>query len=237
MEGKTPIVHKTRTQTVAELLRERILSGQIRAGEPLRQDALARAFNVSRIPVREALLLLEAEGLVEFEAHKGASATELSIPKVEELFELRVLIESHVFERSIDRLTSEDLDEAERILDEFDHALDTGTRVNSWSEMNAAFHRTLYRHAERPEAMELIRGINTQADRYIRMQLLYTAGIERAEVEHRRLIELCRQKAKDEALALLRSHIEAAGESIKKLLLAQQRENAEDGKVSPAGRS
>ncbi|HKJ95995.1 MAG TPA: GntR family transcriptional regulator [Gammaproteobacteria bacterium] len=226
MQGKSPIVHKTRTQTVAELLRERILSGQIQAGEPLRQDALARAFNVSRIPVREALLLLEAEGLVEFEAHKGAYATELSIAKVEELFELRGLIESHVFERSIDRLTPEDLDEAERILDEFDHALDTGTRVNSWSEMNAAFHQTLYRHSGRPEALELIRGINTQADRYIRMQLLYTAGIERAETEHRELIELCRRGAKDEALDLLRRHIEAAGASIKKLLIAQQRENA-----------
>lgn len=65
------VEYKTRTQVVVEEIRKRILSGSIKAGEPLRQAALAEELNVSRIPVREALLQLEAEGLVEFEAHKG----------------------------------------------------------------------------------------------------------------------------------------------------------------------
>ena len=80
------IEHKTRTQLVAEAIREKILSGEIKAGEPLRQAALAEELNVSRIPVREALLQLEAEGLVNFEAHKGATATQLSADQIDEIF-------------------------------------------------------------------------------------------------------------------------------------------------------
>lgn len=101
MSRTTPIVHKTRTQLVVEVLRERILSGDIAAGEPLRQSALAEALNVSRIPVREALLQLEAEGLVKFEPHKGATATVLSVEQVTELFELRAMIETDLLAKAI----------------------------------------------------------------------------------------------------------------------------------------
>ena len=80
------IIYKTRTQLVVETLREKILSGEIKAGQPLRQAALADELNVSRIPIREALLQLEGEGLVAFEPHKGATATELNADQVDELF-------------------------------------------------------------------------------------------------------------------------------------------------------
>ena len=80
------IIYKTRTQLVVETLREKILSGEIKAGQPLRQTALAHELNVSRVPVREALLQLEGEGLVVFESHKGAKATPLNSDHVVELF-------------------------------------------------------------------------------------------------------------------------------------------------------
>ncbi len=68
-------VFKTRTQLVEEAIRTQILKGELKTGQPLRQDALAKEFNVSRIPVREALVQLEAQGLVSFEPHKGATVT------------------------------------------------------------------------------------------------------------------------------------------------------------------
>ena len=76
---------KTRAQHVADDLRERILGGEFKGGSQLRQDALARDYDVSRIPVREALLTLESEGLVEFHAHRGAFTTELSVAAIREL--------------------------------------------------------------------------------------------------------------------------------------------------------
>lgn len=228
MAQKPGIVYKTRTQMVVDILREKILSGEIRAGEPLRQDALAKEFNVSRIPVREALLQLEAQGLVHFEAHKGATATELSLAKIEELFRLRVLLESHVLEQAIDNMSADIIGQARDILVSFDKALDTGTRVETWSELNYAFHETLYQAAELPETMEVIRQLNTKCDRYIRMQLLFTEGIDKAELEHGRLLMLCEIKDKEGAVALLKQHIEDAGVAIRELLEQQAEQIADE---------
>ncbi|ADN76605.1 transcriptional regulator, GntR family [Ferrimonas balearica DSM 9799] len=218
MRQGSPIVHKTRTQVVVEVLREKILSGEIKAGEPLRQSALATELNVSRIPVREALLQLEAEGLVRFEAHKGATATELSVTQVDELFELRALIEPALLARSIPNLTAAQLSLAEDYLEQLESAFQAENAVNSWSELNTHYHLSLYAGADRPHTMEVVKGLNTNSDRYIRLQLLLAGGIPRAEQEHRQLLELCRAKDIEGATALLRGHIEHAAEGVKTLV-------------------
>src|SRR5437660_12006142 len=93
-----PGIVRIQRQTIAsmtvEALRGRILRGDYPEGEPLRQDALADELGVSRIPVREALRQLEAEGLVTFSPHRGAVVSSLSLEEIEELFELRADIES-----------------------------------------------------------------------------------------------------------------------------------------------
>lgn len=209
---------KTRAQLVADDLRSRILSGEFKGGTQLRQDALASDYSVSRIPVREALLTLEAEGLVEFHAHRGAFTTELSIAKIRELFDLRVLLETYVLRHSIDHLTAQDLDKAEAILNKYDEALDARGEIDNWSEYNFAFHQTLYAPANLPETMALISHLNTKSDRYIRMQLLYTQEIEKAEREHHALLEFARHGKIEEACHLLEAHIKEACDGIITLL-------------------
>ncbi len=209
---------------VVDILREKILSGSIKAGDPLRQDALAKEFNVSRIPVREALLQLEAQGLVHFEAHKGATATELSPSKIEELFELRALLECYMLEHAIENMTAKNIEEAREILKSFDEALNSGTRVEKWSDLNYAFHKALYQAAELPQTLDIIDGLNTKCDRYIRLQLLFTTGVDKAEQEHSELLLLCEQKNKKAASTLLKRHIKEAGIAISSLLKQQQAE-------------
>ncbi len=218
-------MHKTRTQFVADAIRSKILKGEIKGGAALRQDALAKEFNVSRIPVREALLTLEAEGLVEFEAHKGAHATELSAPKILELFELRVLLECHILAAAIPKLTQEQLDNAEELLIKLDHLLDTSSQIDHWSDHNYAFHRSLYEAADKPETMALITQLNTQSDRYIRIHLLHAAGVQKAEAEHRELLALCRKGDITAACDLLRRHILVAADDIVGLLHQQQQQD------------
>src|SRR4051794_15630849 len=110
--GATPIAPIQR-QTIAsmtvEALRERILRGDYPEGEPLRQDALADELGVSRIPVREALRQLEAEGLVTFNPHRGAVVSTLSLDEIEELFQLRADIECDLLRRAIPNMTPEQL--------------------------------------------------------------------------------------------------------------------------------
>ena len=221
MSRTTPIVHKTRTQLVVEVLRERILSGDRAAGEPLRQSALAEALNVSRIPVREALLQLEAEGLVKFEPHKGATATVLSVEQVTELFELRAMIETDLLAKAIPLLQEADLEKAERVLEQLESAFKHEDAVASWSELNTQFHTCLYQAANRPHTLEVVHGLNTNCDRYIRLQLLLAGGIPAAEHEHRALLNHCKLRETEKATALLRHHILHAAMTIRDLVAKQ----------------
>lgn len=211
--------YKTLTQSVVEVLRARILKGEFKAGAPLRQDTLAQELNVSRVPVREALMQLEAQGLVKFEAHRGAVVTELDAEAIDELFYLRAMLESDLLFQAFDHLTEEQLSQADTILAEFDHILETGDQIERWSELNRRFHTTLYGPANRPRTLALVDQINLSCDRYIQLELLHSRqGIMTAEREHTQLLSLCRQGRKFEAAALLRQHIESAGHSIKHLL-------------------
>jgi len=213
------IEHKTRTQLVAEAIREKILSGEIKAGEPLRQAALAEELNVSRIPVREALLQLEAEGLVNFEAHKGATATQLSADQIDEIFDLRALLEAELLRHSIPQLTARDLLEAEAILYDLEEAVERGDTQISTGQLNAQFHAKLYSKAQRPQTSELVQMYSKNSERYVRMHILLAGGFETAPSEHRLLLEHCKKKRSDDACEFLKNHILSAKEDIKALLV------------------
>jgi transcriptional regulator, GntR family len=213
------IVYKTRTQLVVETLREKILSGELKAGESLRQAALATELNVSRIPVREALLQLEGEGLVVFEPHKGATVTELNAKHVAELFELRAMLEGNLLAASLPLLTSEKLAEASDILAQLDKALG-----KNWCELNSSYHNCLYSAANRPQTQDLVNTLNKNADRYIRMHLLWAGGISKAGPEHNQLLAFCKTGDIDEAVAVLKHHILSSKDEIKDFL--EQRESA-----------
>jgi len=212
------IVYKTRTQLVVESLREKILSGEIKAGQPLRQAALAAELNVSRIPVREALLQLEGEGLVAFEPHKGATATQLNADQVDELFELRAMLEADLLANSLPRLSNEKLEEATQLLKKLDKALGKENAANTWSKLNSDYHNCLYSGAERPQTQDLVSTLNKNADRYIRMHLLWAGGISKAESEHNEILALCKARDVEKAVALLKQHILGSRDEIKAFL-------------------
>ena len=209
---------KTRTEQVVMQLREQILSGALKAGLPLRQATLAKGMGVSRIPVREALVQLEAEGLIDFEPHKGATVATMSRAMVDDLFELRVLIECELLAKSIPNMTTKDIKRATQNLNIMEEAWQQNDAVAIWSDMNTAFHMSLYQASNRPHTLEIARTLNHNSGRYVRMNLLLTGDKPRSKQEHRELLQLCQEGQIDEAVRLLRTHIlDAAGE-IKNLL-------------------
>jgi len=197
----------TMAQSVAEQIREQILRREIKGGEPLRQDAIAKSFGTSIIPVREALRQLAAEGLVELKSHRGAVATELTLDKALEWINLRRLIETDLISAAIDNITEEDLGKAEQVLGRLDRAMEERTEIDHWSDYNFEFHSMLYAPANRPETMKILESLHAKCDRYLRLQLLTGDHIERAEEEHQRLIDLCRQRDKRAAKSLTNDHI------------------------------
>ncbi|MBN7819754.1 GntR family transcriptional regulator [Bowmanella yangjiangensis] len=216
------IEHKTRTQLVVEAVREKILNCEIKAGESLRQAALAEELNVSRIPVREALLQLEAEGLVTFVAHKGATATELSAAQVDEIFELRALLEAELLKYSISKLTEQDFKEAQSLLDELQKAMDNGNSHLATGNLNTRFHAKLYCRAQRPQTEELVSMLNKNSERYVRMHIMLAGGLKTAPDEHKELLALCQAGDSKKACNFLKKHIISAKDDIKALLLKME---------------
>lgn len=214
-EPKRPL---TLAQSVAEQIRERILKREISGGEPLRQEAIAKSFGTSIIPVREALRQLEAEGLVELKSHRGAVATELTLDKALEWIHLRRLIETDLIGLAIDNITDEDLLKAEEILGKFDDAMDHRRDIGQWSEYNWMFHSALYAPAHRPETMSILSDLHKKCDRYVRLQLLGGDHIPRAEAEHHELVDICRRRSKRSAKALLQQHIVGVEEDLREQL-------------------
>lgn len=208
----------TIAQTVAAEIREQILKRQIAGGEPLRQEAIAKSFGTSIIPVREALRQLEAEGLVELKSHRGAVATELTLSKALEWIHMRRLIETDLIGLAIDRMKDEHIERAEEILERFNTALSERVEIDHWSQFNWEFHSALYAPADRPETLKVLSSLHKNCDRYIRLQLLSADHIARAQKEHRELIELCRKRSKRAAKALMQQHIGGVAEDLKEEL-------------------
>lgn len=219
--GLARIPRQTIASMTVDALRERILRGDFPEGEPLRQDAVAEELGVSRIPVREALRQLEAEGLVSFSPHRGAIVASLSLAEIEELFELRADIEGDLLRRAIPKMTREHLDRASSVVDEFQAALRAG-EADKWGALNWHFHAALYAPAERNLTMGVLQKLHQHSDRYFRMQIMLARGGAKANEEHRAIIAAVKKKDVRGATALMRAHILGAGQSLLELLARER---------------
>jgi DNA-binding GntR family transcriptional regulator len=212
------IPRQSLTSAVADKLRDQIIRGEIPEGAQLRQDAIATQYHVSRIPVREALRQLDAEGLISIVPNRGAIVPALSPDDIRELFSIRSLLEPEVLKLSIPHLKEEDLSQAEAVLTKYVSELKREDHVSAWGRLNWQFHSILYSRANQPRFMAIIRNVNNSGERYTRLQLYLTHGIKRANEEHHQILDFCRQRDTTAACKLLRQHIQYAGESLRKVL-------------------
>jgi DNA-binding GntR family transcriptional regulator len=191
------------SEVITKHLREAIVAGHFAEDEPIRQDDIAKLFNVSKIPVREALKRLEAEGLVMFQRNKGAVVTRISEPELAQMFEVRILLEDKVLRLAIPNMSEETFTRAERICDEFIGE----NNIGRWAELNWELHACLYEPAQRPFLVGLIRSIHDKLERYLRLQMSLSEGKDRADHEHREIIAACRARDVERAVTLLDEHI------------------------------
>ena len=195
---------------IADALREAIVRGIFQEGQSLRQDEIATQFGVSRIPVREALRQLEAEGLVTLHLNRGAMVSALSPAEAQEIFEIRSALEVKAIQLAIPKLTPSDLEKASEILAQTDQVTDAGMLA----KLNWEFHATLYTTAERPRLLTIIKTLHLNVDRYVRLQMSQMDYLERSQKEHYQLLETCQQHDTKAAVRLLKRHIDTAGEQL-----------------------
>lgn len=186
---------------VLEQLRSDIVNGRLAPGEPLRQDEIARSFGLSHVPIREAFLKLEAEGLVEIRPRRGAIVSDLSAAEIEELNEMRAALECCVLRIAVPRFTESDFTKAASVLDRIDR------QPGRWAELNAEFHAALYEPAERPRLLNAILSLQRNVERYLRHEVKVANNLAASQREHRKLLTLMKRGRAEEACALLASHI------------------------------
>jgi DNA-binding GntR family transcriptional regulator len=184
---------------VFEELRRAIIKGDLEVGEALRQDEIAKLFNVSRIPVREALSRLEEQGLVRMQRYKGAVVSGLSEEEATELFDFRLLVEPEVIRRAVPLLSPEILGRIRRHCTAFSHS-------EIYNASKLKFH------------LELIDKAMNRLDRYLRAQLVLSNGMEQANREHFGILEACEAGDAEKASELTARHIEGVKASFLKHL-------------------
>jgi DNA-binding GntR family transcriptional regulator len=193
---------QTTAEQVAVELRSRIIAGEIGEGEQLLQEQLASDLGVSRIPLREAMRQLEAEGLITLTSHRGGVVSVLTMDQIRELFEIRACLETWLLTMAIPVMGKSDFETLDTIIGE----MRPGEIVH-WGELNWKFHQALYTRAGRDQALQMLRRIHHNLDRYLRVQITATSGWQKANVEHRSIVEFCRTKDVRRATAILDSHI------------------------------
>jgi DNA-binding GntR family transcriptional regulator len=191
---------------IAETLREEILRGEVAPGQALRQEELAERFGVSRLPVRDALLRLEAQGLVHVYPNRGAFVIALSADEVTEIFEMRILLEGDIIERAVPRMTAEHW----RRIDAA-HAEATRTAGGpEWVEGDWRFHRTLYEAAERPRQLATIENLRSTVARYSSAYDALPTRTPEWLADHDAILEACRARAAVAAKQRLVQHLRRA---------------------------
>ena len=193
-------------------IRQRIVSGELPPGVQLGQSQLAEELGVSRIPVRDALQQLAAEGLVTLRPNASATVAPLSITDLQELYELRDLLEPRLCGLAVPLLTSEDFAEMERELLRMEAA---GNPVE-WLDANNAFHAAIYERAPRPRMVELVDRIRQHTDRYSR--IAHEFNEESARSEHLLILEAARNAEPARLVALVRAHIASGYETMLTIL-------------------
>lgn len=198
---------------IVQALRNDIISGALPASSVLRQQPLAKRFGVSRMPVREALHHLEAEGLISFTPNKGAVVTSLSVRDLQEIYEMRIAAETLALRLALPELSNAQIDRAADIQDRMEDA-----PLADFGRLNAAFHRTLYLPCSRPRLLSHIEVLSNAADRYLRITIGNLDYAAKSHSEHRALLQACRQRNEAAAVACLTAHIEDAGKALAALL-------------------
>ena len=189
---------------VTSQLREMILTGAIGIGVQLKQEALAQRFGVSRIPVREALRKLQAEGLISHTANAGSVVAGKSTEELLETLDIRIGLESRALKLAVPRMKRADFKAARELLARYD----ASDYPKEWSDLNLEFHLCLYRPAGRPRLLKMIEDIVRGIDVHLRAHQSSTVGRKSPQTEHRAILKACEEKNVALAVSLLETHIE-----------------------------
>jgi len=196
------------SQRVADVLAGRILSGELAPGARIKQDELAEELDTSRIPVRDALRILEARGLVTMRANAGARVTSLTLEDLEMSYEIRERLEPLLLADSIPHLTDEDFAEMRAVLDRLEQVTDIDESVM----LGRQFHWITYRGHRSVLLAQMVERVwdTTQSYRRAYIGMTLADGARTVETEHRLMLDAIERREVETAQAALVLHLRRA---------------------------
>ena len=195
--------------------RDRILAGTYAPGSALRQDILASEFGTSKIPVREALVQLQSEGLVDIFPNRGFQVRPLASAELQEVFSLRLQVEPAAVARGARLATPADHAAARQALEQL-NAATAAEEFSSTGQLNRAFHLLLIVPRLQPVAAEILSRLHTLAQRYVQAHLRPEGRVKRAAREHALLLKAWRAGKSQEVRALIHAHIKSTRDDLER---------------------
>ena len=195
----------TISDTIYQNLSQQIITGELSAGEKLRQDHIARAFDTSHVPVREALLRLEAHGLARHEPRRGMRVTALDPAEVREVIEMRVALETLALQQSVQNMSPVALEKIDRAR----IACDEAQTMPQWEALNRAFHRAILTPCGLPRLLHAIDDLHIASARHL-FAHWRSKWVQQTDKDHAALVQALKRKDLSAARGILTRHIRRA---------------------------
>ncbi|MCY7868424.1 GntR family transcriptional regulator [Bacillus spizizenii] len=199
-------------------LKKMIFNGTFKPGERINETQLAKSFGVSRSPIREAMRLLEKDGLLKADDRNGFSITSLTAKDVDEIYKIRIPLEQLAVELVIDEADEKELAILEKQLEETEKAIHNGTEDTEIIHLNQNFHELLVDFSHNRHLKNLLEHVN---DLIHFCRILNYTGDHRAETilsEHRKILEEVKKKNKEAAKQYVMAHFNHDCEHLKHVL-------------------
>ncbi len=201
----------TLSELLYDALEDAIISGKLEPGSRLNPDDLARHFGVSRIPVRESLRALDANGWIELKPRHGAYVRQRTDAELRELFEVRLLLEEQAARLAAERRTSEQLSVLEKVVEDGRRAAEAGDD-DEVTRINSVFHQSVVACADNDVLAQLLEGLSKRV-RFYFTAATHIRGREAVE-EHAALVKALRERGYDEAARIISQHIKSTRSAV-----------------------
>lgn len=206
----------TLRERVYDHLRQEILANRYPPGSLLLEVPLAEELGVSRGPIREALLSLEREGLVEITPRRGAVVITLTKRDFLEAYQVREALEALGIRLAVPRLTKADLDQLDERIERMEKDAADGD-VEAFFEANASFHEALIEGSDNRKLVETYRRLMAQMGPYRRPSARLRGSLQRSVIEHREIVSAIRDRDVERAVDMLMKHIEVPQRTLETL--------------------
>jgi DNA-binding GntR family transcriptional regulator len=199
----------TITEKVRRLLRHQIITGHLKPGDHIVQFAVAEQLGISRIPVREGIQALAAEGLVTIAPHHGAVVSPISVEHAAEIFEVRALLEERLLRLAVASASFNDgtLKDAHAYLLIMKKARNKKFDMEQWGSAHWEFHRTLYEPSKQQHTLTMLRSLFLHSERYIALEISNPDFAAQDFQDHQAILMHLQDKNLEAAIALLKHHM------------------------------